>query len=1439
MMFVFLLYVTYYQLFKIYFNENSFFVHPRFLLSAVVIFATSLFLFFSVFYANAAITVNVAADLIDFNSQTINASSTPTAVIGLNIASTAAETLASVSIHITGSAGFATSTDLMPLSVATSSGVALYRDNKSGGVAGMFDSTDVVVPLSATPTWVGATTTLTVASAETVPGDNNGVNSGNDYFIVVRTNTTAVNGHAFAMDMYPGSIVYSANTPASTPSAVTTTAVTIDTTPPTIDTSRTAPSNGATNVPVSAFINVAFSENIDQSTINGTNVSLTTGGTPVGFAFRTMPDAFSVIISNPPTYTASSQFAKVANTSFGFYNMFGSSTIMPFGAYTTPSLGDVIYFQHDTFPSELGIVTNATMTSGTFAVNDFPLSGGQMITRFASPTATGAVTSATVLNEGDLVVANIQSNPTGDRYAMHIVTTGAAVNNTNLRIDGSASAPVYVSGSSFSSIMPSATSTVSSQNKLVQGMDFVQGDMVFGNVTVGGDNLNTYAWHIVTTAENVSAFSTSTTLRLDGSSNPTTFAASSAIAKLTPGTHGAVTDTITPLPVGSMVFAKTTANAGNNGAYAFHVVSSEATGANNSALRFDNSSADLTAGGTYNLTIGTGVKDSAGNPIASQQVISFTTGSTGSTNTTPPFVISSNPANGDQNFPTNAPINVQFSQAMAVSGGGSATSSANVGIYSDNYGIPGTLISATNTYDSTTNTVTITPTSSLSASTGYILKVANTTTSTTGAAMGEFLSSFQTSSGSDTIAPTVLGIFPGSGATGVSRNQNTISIGFSEDINPSTITSSTVTLSGSITGDVSYNPSTRTAYFSPTVPLAGNTIYTVTVTSGVTDLSGNSLDQDSGTGGNQSFTSAFTTSSTADSSGPSVTSANADDFGVAVTFSEAMKSGGGPNTVDNISNYTLESPVGSSISLGGKSIVYDGPTMTAKISGLSLQNGNTFKVSVANLAQDISSNNILTTGTPPANTSYGTVSDSSLTGGQLGPGSGPQQDAGVQGMSPVRVTPENKGAGATSGYSVEFPVTTSIPFAGSIVLTFPSGFDVSGASASTAGTESFRNDDINGPSSGTVTIASVTANASARTVTVVTGGAATGANSFVSFDLKGIINSTIPNSAGYSVDIKTRDTSANNNAILENKTSAPFFLGQLGSNALSVEVFHDDNSNGAKDAGEAISSARVFLFSPAAGGSSATTNSSGVATFGSLPSGDYMLGIDPESVGSYSVNQIPQSITISGDTTTTKKYALGASGSTITISGTVTGPSGTSVDVFGSSQSGFTKTTITLTGGADAYSLPVQASTTYQVGVGPAIPASFTAPGALPPPPPTFTFMPPSNLDVNVLSSNITGKNFTLSSASNTITGTVVDSSGNGINGAGVFARPISDATTGGSEVGFGTGGQTDSQGNFTLNVIPGRYIVAVGKPGMPSVGIFRLPFLQAVQIHRQLFLSR
>ena len=68
-----------------------------------------------------------------------------------------------------------------------------------------------------------------------------------------------------------------------------------------------------------------------------------------------------MVISSPPTYALGSRFAKVANTLFGFFRVTNGQPMMPQGGnYSAPAAGDIVYFQRDTFPPELGIVTDAS-----------------------------------------------------------------------------------------------------------------------------------------------------------------------------------------------------------------------------------------------------------------------------------------------------------------------------------------------------------------------------------------------------------------------------------------------------------------------------------------------------------------------------------------------------------------------------------------------------------------------------------------------------------------------------------------------------------------------------------------------------------------------------------------------------------------------------------------------------------------------------------------------------------------------------------------------------------------------------------------------------------------------------------------------------------------------------------------------------------------------
>lgn len=97
----------------------------------------------------------------------------------------------------------------------------------------------------------------------------------------------------------------------------------------------------------------------------------------------------------------------------------------------------------------------------------------------------------------------------------------------------------------------------------------------------------------------------------------------------------------------------------------------------------------------------------------------------------------------------------------------------------------------------------------------------------------------------DTTAPSVTRKTPSAAATGVAVGANVGAV-FSEDMDPSTATSSSVRLvragtTAPIAAAVGYDRDTRTATLDPTADLAANTTYKATVNTGVRDLAGNPM----------------------------------------------------------------------------------------------------------------------------------------------------------------------------------------------------------------------------------------------------------------------------------------------------------------------------------------------------------------------------------------------------------------------------------------------------------------------------------------------------------------------------------------------------------------------------------------------------------------------
>ena len=119
----------------------------------------------------------------------------------------------------------------------------------------------------------------------------------------------------------------------------------------------------------------------------------------------------------------------------------------------------------------------------------------------------------------------------------------------------------------------------------------------------------------------------------------------------------------------------------------------------------------------------------------------------------------------------------------------------------------------------------------------------------------------------DNTPPTVTSTSPANGATNAATS-SAITIAFSEALNASTVTSSTVQLldgATPVSASVTYNAANNTVTITPTAALANSKTYTISIlggTSGVKDVAGNALAQ--------AFTSSFTTAAATVASSSSI-----------------------------------------------------------------------------------------------------------------------------------------------------------------------------------------------------------------------------------------------------------------------------------------------------------------------------------------------------------------------------------------------------------------------------------------------------------------------------------------------------------------------------------------------------------------------------------------
>jgi O-glycosyl hydrolase len=327
---------------------------------------------------------------------------------------------------------------------------------------------------------------------------------------------------------------------------------------------------------------------------------------------------------------------------------------------------------------------------------------------------------------------------------------------------------------------------------------------------------------------------------------------------------------------------------------------------------------------TYTATITTGVQSAAGLALASNYGWTFLTAA-GPT----PTITSVTPTNGSTGVSVTSGVSAVFSEPMNPTTITSSTFTLTP--------LGGSAIAATVTYSN--GTASLGPNATLAYNTTYTATLMTGMQSALGAPLAAaYTWSFTTASGPP--VPMVTQVTPGNGATGVDLGTS-LTVDFNETMNSSTITGSTFTLTpaGGTAVAANVTSSGTSATLTPTSPLAYNTLYTATLTTGVQSSLGAALASN--------YSWSFTTATTPPPSLTAMTPANFStsvpiSTNVTATFNQAMN----PSTI-TASTFSLTGPGNTSIQ---GTVAYNPGTLVATFTP------------AANLAYNTSYTATLTTG---------------------------------------------------------------------------------------------------------------------------------------------------------------------------------------------------------------------------------------------------------------------------------------------------------------------------------------------------------------------------------------------------------------------------------------------------------------------------------------------
>jgi hypothetical protein len=843
----------------------------------------------------------------------------------------------------------------------------------------------------------------------------------------------------------------------------------------------------------------------------------------------------------------------------------------------------------------------------------------------------------------------------------------------------------------------------------------------------------------------------------------------------------------------------------------------------------------------------------------------------------PPFVEAMVPAPGITASP-NTKILLRFNEAMD----STTITDSNIILAQTGVGDVDTTVSLDN---NERQNVTITPDANLTAG-DYELRVLGAVAKIDGLTMrlpGQedqiaFSAPFEVLGNADATPPTIYPEYS-DGATGVDVNSGFFEFGFNEQLDPSLITTSNITLkrgANSVASDVEYDPGENIVSLVASDVLAPNTTYTITFTSNVTDLAGVAL------AAAQSYS--FTTGG-GDAVDPNLREVRCDDSSCQVFFTEPMNSATEADGADefadsvlNVANITLAKGDSVVAAGGGTDLVrdgvddlnlfYDPVDFALVIEGHGLGEdpaASEFALRIEAASKDISGNGIDVAGN--ANIFIGQVEDSSETFGDFGGGGmfGPPMDlfggaegGGGQGgqfepkgfgdFTPeqffngqaVMAFPFNPMAGQDSNvFQACFAPGLALADNDQVVLTFPNGTDLTNAIPDTY---SPFYEDMNEHNTGTVSFDAaldadgVEVNAAARTVTAqLTVANNPPTDEPICIDLRGIINPSIPKgpeTGGHKLGIKINRAGET----LDNKESMPYFVSEGGSNSITVRVFA-----GTAEAPIAGADGGVFLFGGGPSGPmdrdltltdgaiSAVDGAAGTTVvYSNLIDGCYFVGTDPfMSLGGvdYFGQHMPEPVCVNGGETPTKDILLSsaeAGGASVAVTVKLAGIAdfgGADIDLFAGGPGNFVVKTLSDVGvpNAGGYTLRLPQDGSWFVGLGPSISKSSGERGAELPgmPPPPIDII--ADVDGDTIAAGFhTSPGVTLDAGNKTITFTFA-AADKAITGT------VTDGAEGLGEVEVfvhgpfgGTQTTTLTDGTFDLNISDyGSYEIGAMKDGL------------------------